>query len=92
MTVFVMDTPSEKLRGLLTRWLLEAKPGVLVGNISALVREKLWQKVCSDSRVSGALLIYSSNTEQGFQIDFYGEPRRTLIDFDGIQLIKVKNF
>ena len=33
MVVIVIDNAPEKLRGELTRWLLETKPGVFVGKI-----------------------------------------------------------
>ena len=88
MIVIVMDNASEKLRGELTKWLLEVKPGVLVGKTSALVREKLWEKVENDESKTGALLIYNSDNEQGFAIKMTGIPRRSVIDLDGIQLIK----
>ena len=86
--IVIVNAP-EKLRGLLTRWLLETKPGVFVGKLNARVRELLWKKVCSDCNQTGALLIYSSDTEQGFRIEMCGDPTRTVIDLDGLQLIKV---
>ena len=91
MVVLVIDNGSEKLRGELTRWLMEVKPGVLVGNISAMVREKLWDKVNQDSERRGAVLLYSMNTEQGVAMKMCGEPKRQIVDFDGIQLIEVRN-
>lgn len=91
MVVLVIDNGSEKLRGELTRWLMEVKPGVLVGNISAMVREKLWDKVNQDSERRGAVLLYSMDTEQGFAMKMCGEPKRQIVDFDGIQLIEVRN-
>lgn len=92
MLVIVMDNAPEKLRGELTRWLLEVKPGVLVGKTSAAVREKLWEKVKRAEETTGALLLYNTDSEQGFQIELHGEPRRTVIDLDGVQLIKVQYF
>ncbi len=83
-----MDNAPEKLRGELTRWLLEVKAGVFVGKTSAAVREKLWEKVRQDRELSGALLIYSADTEQGFRLEMYGDPKRSVIDLDGLQLIK----
>ncbi len=90
MVVIVMENASEKLRGELTRWLLEVKAGVFAGRISALVREKLWEKVQKDSALTGALLLYSADTEQGFHIELHGYPRRSVVDLDGLQLIKIK--
>ena len=89
MIVIVMDSAPEKLRGELTRWLLEVKPGVFVGKTSAMVRERLWEKV-RRSQTVGALLLYNADTEQGFRIELCGVPQRTVIDLDGIQLIKTR--
>lgn len=90
MLVIVTENATEKLRGELTRWLLEVKAGVFVGKASAAVREKLWEKVQKDREISGALLLYSADTEQGFRIELYGDPRRTVVDLDGLQLIKTQ--
>ena len=35
-------------------------------------------------------MLYSMNTEQGFEICMCGEPKRQIIDFDGVQLIEVR--
>ena len=90
MVVMVIENAPLKVRGELTKWLLETKPGVFVGNVSALVRDKLWEKVCEDTLMLSALLIYSSNNEQGFEIEMLGEPYRSVVDFDGVKLIKTQ--
>ena len=91
MTVMILETAPEKLRGELTRWLLETKPGVFVGNVSALVREKLWKKVCAEVPAINALLIHSASNEQGFKIDMNGFPHRRVVEIEGIQLIKIND-
>ena len=90
MVVIVTENAPEKLRGELTRWLLETKPGVFVGKLSAAVRDRLWKKICENSDRPGALLIYSSDTEQGFCIKMCGDTKRSVVDIDGVQLIKVQ--
>ena len=57
-----------QLRGDLTKWMIEIDVGVYVGNLSARVREKLWERVTSNIRTGKAIMVYSSNNEQGFQI------------------------
>ncbi len=89
MVVFVLENATEKLRGVLTRWMIETKPGVFVGSMNALVRDKIWEMI-PDHAPKGALMIYSTNNEQGFQIKMLGEPSRTVVDLDGLQLIKVQ--
>lgn len=41
MVVIAMDCAPENVRGELTRWFLELKPGVFVGNVNARIRELL---------------------------------------------------
>lgn len=89
MVVFVLENATERLRGILTRWMIETKPGVFVGSLNAMVREKLWE-IISEDEFQGALMINSSNNEQGYQISMLGEPSRTVVDLDGLQLIKVQ--
>lgn len=89
MTVLVIESCSKSLRGELTKWLLEVKPGTYVGKINSMVRDKIWEKyIVSKSRLN-ALMVYDSNNEQGFKILMHGEPTRSVIDLDGIQMIQV---
>ncbi len=90
MVIIVMENTPEKLRGELTRWMLEAKAGVFIGNINAIVRETLWKKVDEGKEKGAAMMIYSFDTEQGFKIEMTGEPRRSIIDFEGLFLITNK--
>ena len=46
MLVMMLETVPVGLRGELTRWLIEPHPGVFVGHVSALVRDRLWLKCC----------------------------------------------
>ena len=89
MTVLVMENVSPSLRGECTRWLLEIKAGVFLGTISAAVRERLWALVQKRSEGGDCLIAYSANNEQGFCMEIWGNPRRTIVDFDGLQLIKI---
>lgn len=91
MTVIVIESAPDSLRGELTRWLLETKPGVFVGNTNKMVRELLWEKIANHPQKLNAIVIYSANNEQGFAMLMTGEPYRSVIDFDGIQLIRIKS-
>ena len=87
MIVIAMDCASEAIRGELTRWFLELKPGVFVGNVNSRIRDLLWERVCSTNKSNGAVMAYSSNTEQGFALRLTGDPKRKIVELDGIQLI-----
>ena len=89
MVLIAFDCANENLRGLLTRWLLEIKPGVFLGNITTAVREELWRKVIVNlDKYEGAILAYSTNTEQGFNLEYLGNPKKVVIDLEGVKLIK----
>lgn len=87
MVVFIMERVPVSLRGELTRWMLELKAGVFVGNVSALVRDLLWEKIGESIKGGGAILIHSSDTEQGFAIRYWGETSRKVRDFEGLLLV-----
>ncbi len=89
MTVFVIENAPDRLRGELTRWILEIKPGVFAGRISALVRDFLWKKILSESPSLDAIQLYDYACEQGFRIKMTGEPKRHVIDLEGIQCIEI---
>ena len=90
MVVIAMDNAPENVRGELTKWFLELKPGVFVGNINARIRELLWERICMTTAADGAVMVYSSNNEQGFTMTQAGTPKRSIVDLDGIQLVKVE--
>ena len=87
MIVMVLEKVPTSLRGELTRWLLEVKTGVFVGQVSARVRDKLWDKCCKAKRVGGVTQIWSTNTEQRFKMMMSGNTQRRIVDYDGLQLI-----
>jgi CRISPR-associated protein Cas2 len=89
MVVMILETASPSLRGELTRWLVEPHPGVFTGHVSALVRDLLWQKCCQTSKVTGVLQMWSTNNEQRFMMRSFGETKRHIVDFDGLQLVRV---
>ena len=89
MVVMILERVPPGLRGELTRWYLEPKAGVFVGRVSAMVRDKLWEKACGKAGKGGCLMIYSSNTEQGYRIRSWGETSRSIKDFEGLFLVRV---
>jgi CRISPR-associated protein Cas2 len=89
MIVLMLEKVPASLRGELSRWLLEPKTGVFVGRVSAMVRDKLWEKVCRGLKGGGAILVHAADTEQGFAIRTHGETAREVIDFEGLLLVRV---
>jgi len=89
MMVMILEKVPTSLRGELSRWLVEPHPGVFVGHVNAMVRERLWDKCCKAKRSGGIVQAWSTNTEQRFEMRMAGATKRAVIDFDGLQLICV---
>lgn len=89
MVVIILESVPTALRGELTRWLIEPHPGVFVGHLSGMVRDKLWDKCCQKVKEGGALQLWSTNNEQRFAMRTFGTTRRELVDFEGLQLIRL---
>ena len=88
MVVLVLERVPATLRGELSRWMLEARAGVFIGDVTAMVRDKLWEKACGAAKGGSVLLIHSADTEQGFAIRSHGAPDRTLVDYEGLLLFR----
>ncbi|WP_293780146.1 type I-E CRISPR-associated endoribonuclease Cas2e [uncultured Aeromicrobium sp.] len=87
MIVVVLTVVPERLRGDLTRWLLEISPGVYVGVASARVRERLWARIVELSATGRAIMVYSARNEQRLQFKVarhHWEP----VDLDGVTLMR----
>jgi len=89
MVVIILENVSPSLRGELTRWLIEPRAGVFVGHVSGMVRDRLWAKCCERLRDGGAVQLWSTNNEQRFAVRTAGVTRREVVDFEGLQLIRL---
>lgn len=86
MIVVSLTNCPPRLRGDLTKWLIELNTGVYVGNVSARVRDELWQRICEHVRDGRATMVFTTNNEQG--MDFRVHNTTWLpTDFDGIRLM-----
>jgi CRISPR-associated protein Cas2 len=78
------------LRGELYRWLIHPKTGVFVGHVSGRVRDLLWARLQKSMKKGAALLIFTSDSEQGFLIRTYGNTKKMIQDYDGLALPKTR--
>lgn len=86
MIVVVLTAVPPRLRGVLTRWLLEIAPGVFVGHASARVRDLVWSRIVEDVGRGRALMVHSQRSEQRLNFRVHGHDW-VPTDFDGLQLI-----
>jgi CRISPR-associated protein Cas2 len=88
MVVIILENVPTGLRGELTRWMLEPRAGVFVGDVSGAVRDSLWKLVCTKMKSGAGMLFFNAFTEQGFAVRFHGPASRIVEDFDGLFLIR----
>lgn len=89
MVIMIVERAPTSLRGELTRWLLEPHPGVFIGHLSAMVRDRLWDKCCGQVKDGGIVQAWSTNNEQRFAMRTFGATRREIVDFEGLLLVRV---
>lgn len=86
MMVIVLENTPPRLRGYLTRLLLEIRAGVYVGDYSIKVRERIWEVIKKEVGEGNAVLVWSCPTETGFDFATCGQNRRLPVDLDGLKL------
>ena len=89
MLLMVLQKCPASLKGLLSRWLIEVRSGVFLGNPSSRIRDILWDRTVLHPRNRGyAIQIWSDQGPQGFAYRTWGEGGRELVDFEGIVLVR----
>ena len=92
MLVMILERVPTSLRGALSRWLLEPKAGVFLGNPSARVRDELWARAQKGQKDTGSVLqIWTDKNPQGFSYRQCGDRERTLVDFEGTCLVQIRS-
>ena len=87
MVVVVLSVTPERLRGVLTRWLLEIAPGMYVGRVPARVRDRLWARILSDVGRGRAVMVVLRRGEQGFDVRVHNHEWEP-VDLDGLTLMR----
>jgi CRISPR-associated protein Cas2 len=87
MIVVVLSVCPEKLRGELTRWLLEVNAGVYVGHLPARARDLLWLRIVEDVGRGRALMVHSTRGEQRLSFKVHNHAWAP-VDLDGLTLMR----
>ena len=85
--MFITENVPSSVKGELTKWMIQLKPGVFLGTLSTLVGEKLWTKIQEKQGHGGAIWVKATNNEQKFKLAISGKNHWLISDFDGLQLI-----
>lgn len=87
MLVLRLENAPPRLIGYCSSWSLRIAAGVFVANLPASVRDEIWDYVVSYARSdTRAILVWASRNanEQGLEIRSLGEPRRRIVDREGL--------
>lgn len=86
IVVTLTDCPP-RLRGDLSKWLMEINTGVYVGNVNSRVRDELWKRIKENLSNGRATMVFSASNEQ--RLDFYVHNTSWVpADYDGLKLIR----
>lgn len=88
LTLIALERVPVGVRGDLTRWMLQPATGIFVGDLSADVRSRLWERVCTYKRAGACVLVTAARNEQGFELRQHGDRSVELIDVEGFALIR----
>lgn len=91
MVVISLEKVPDRLRGELSRWMVEVTTGVFVADLSATVRDLLWKKCETKLERGRCALLYRVSNEQGFTMKLSGDFNRSIAELDGLQFIAVQN-
>ncbi|MGI5878957.1 MAG: type I-E CRISPR-associated endoribonuclease Cas2e [Christensenellales bacterium] len=86
MIVITLANCPPALRGDLTKWLQEISTGVYVGQVSARVRDEVWERIKDNAQTGNATMVYSTNNEQRMDFRVHNTGWQP-IDFDGLKLM-----
>ena len=82
MVVITLSDCPPKVRGDLSKWLIEINTGVYVGQVSMRVREELWKRICENLHTGRATMVFHN---MDFRVhNTTWEP----VDFDGLKLMR----
>ncbi len=87
MLVIVAEAIPDRLRGYLSRWLLEVRAGVFLGQYSVRVRDMLVKTITENIEEGNVVIAWSTNNESGFDFETIGKNRRIPVSFEGMKLV-----
>ena len=90
LMVLAVTSVPPSVRGAISRWLIEAAPGLYVGSVSARVRDELWVAIEDVIGDGAAVCAFPDDSEQGYRLRTAGDRRRETVDFDGLTLVKFR--
>lgn len=86
MLVLVLECAPPKVYGFCSSWALQVATGVYVANLPAKTRDEIWEQVVqwSDWDTRAVMVWASRSNEQGLEFRQIGDPRRRVVDYEGL--------
>jgi CRISPR-associated protein Cas2 len=90
MIVVISENIPDRLRGRLSNIMCEIRAGVYVGDFSAKIRDKIFLMIQERIEGGNVAICTTNNSDIGYEVIMFGENRRFLVNFDGLNLIGIK--
>lgn len=91
MVVFSLTKAPKRIRGLLSRYCLEVRPGLFIGRLNKRMRLKLWGAIEKTATAqTNAVMCWVMPTAQGYAFESLGPNTRQPVLVDGLWLIQTK--
>lgn len=87
MVVVTLTDCPPRLRGDLSKWLMEINTGVYVGQLNQRVRDALWKRICDNLPKGRATMVCSANNEQRMVFRVHNTTWKP-VDFEGLTLMQ----
>lgn len=84
----ILERVPTALRGEMSRWMIEPRAGTFVGSISAMVRDRLWDKAQKSAAGGAGIMLQTGSTEQGFKVSTFGDNTREMVNAEGLWLVR----
>jgi CRISPR-associated protein Cas2 len=88
LTLIALERVPAGVRGDLTRWMLQPASGIFIGDLSAEVRVRLWDRICTFKWTGACVMVIAARNEQGFELRQHGDRSVELIDIEGLALVR----
>ena len=88
MLVMMLENVPASLKGALSRWLIEPKTGVFVGNPTARVRDLLWKMAVEKCRNGTVIQMWNHRSPQGYKYRTHNLRKYAFVDYEGLAFVR----
>lgn len=86
MVIISLEHAEPRIEGYLSRHMLKIRPGIFAGRLSKTRQDLLWDHITHEQPTIDAIMCCDAANNQ-MSLQTYGNPKRRVIDIDGISLL-----